>query len=233
MATTTVRVITAKNNRRIFHWTVAVAFFTLFITGLIVFVPAFSGLAAGGWTRLVHRAAAVILVGAPLIYALVNTRSSRQWLKEAIPWNKGVSNDPSRWKRTHKTLVTIGLALFVLTGMIQWFFKGIVSNQVFQLSLTIHDITFFAAIVILLYHVYSEFDWWLWKRRYCRNCSLAYCVDACPSRALSRNADGTIEYYPARCNNCRQCMSYCRSNSYFTNAAKPKEVNPLSPLNKS
>jgi cytochrome b subunit of formate dehydrogenase len=224
MDSANVRVTGPEKNRRIFHWIVAAAFIALFITGLIVFVPALSGLAAGGWTRLIHRVAAVILVGAPTVYALTHTADARQWLREIRLWNKSqatVANGSSNWKRIHKLLITIGLVLFIATGIIQWFLKGIVPSELFQWSLSLHDIIFFSAGLVLIYHVYFEFNWWLWKRRYCRNCSPVYCADVCPTRALTRSLDGTIEYRPQRCNNCRLCMEYCRRNSYHKKAKKP------------
>jgi ferredoxin len=219
------RVIGPEKNRRIFHWVIAAAFIALFITGLIVFVPALSGLAAGGWTRLVHRIAAVILVGAPVIYAFTHTADARLWLKDIKVWKRSpakAANSSSNWKRIHKLLITIGFILFIGTGIIQWFLKGIAPTQIFQWSLSLHDIIFFSAGLVLIYHVYFEFNWWLWKRRYCRNCSLIYCVDACPTGALTRSLDGSIEYRPRRCNNCRLCMEYCRRNSYHTKERSPK-----------
>jgi len=218
------RVTGPRKNRRILHWVVAAAFFVLFITGLIMFEPAFSGLAAGGWTRLAHRAAAVILIGAPVIYASINTTTARRWLEEAAFWRGKVptsTNPLNTWKRIHKSLIAIGFALFALTGILQWFLKGIVPREVFHSSLLFHDTIFFAAILVLLYHVYFEFNWWLWKRRYCRHCSLVYCVDECPTRALTHGPDSSIEYYPQRCNNCRLCMEYCRRNSHHKKAAEP------------
>jgi len=67
-----------KSSRRVLHWVVAGAFLTMLITGLIIYTPTFSGLASGGWTRLVHRIGAVILVGAPVAYALLNRKAARQ-----------------------------------------------------------------------------------------------------------------------------------------------------------
>ena len=224
MENMSVRVTGPAKGRRILHWVVAAAFFALFITGLIVFVPALSGLAAGGWTRLVHRVAAVILIGAPAIYALTNTRAARLWLKEALFWNRKTlmaSNNRNTWKKTHKLLIAIGFALFALTGMTQWLLKGIVPSQVFQWSLSVHDIIFFGAFLVLAYHLYYEFDWWLWKRRYCRHCDLLYCVDACPTQALTLGTDGVVEYHPQSCDNCRLCTEYCRRNSYYKKVAKP------------
>jgi cytochrome b subunit of formate dehydrogenase len=212
------RAVDAANNRRILHWTVAAAFILMFATGLILFVPALSGLAAGGWTRLVHRGAAVLLVAAPIIYALFNTSSAGQWLQDAAFWRKRPASPANRsniWKRTHRLLITIGFVFVVATGAIQWFLKGIVPGQAFQWSLSIHDVFFFAAGLVLLYHLYHEVDWWLWKRRHCRHCDLVYCVDACPVRALVRTADGAVDYYRQRCNNCRQCLESCRGQHYY------------------
>jgi cytochrome b subunit of formate dehydrogenase len=220
-----VRVVGPKKAVRIFHWTVATVFFVMVITGLILYVPAFSGLAAGGWTRLIHRIASVLLIGIPVVYAVANPASARRWLAEAILFNRRTTGLPQihgTWKRMHKSLITIGYVIFGVTGMIQWFLKGTVPSQTFQMSLLIHDIVFFAALLVLLYHIYYELDWWLWRRSYCRNCVLVGCVDACPNGALGYGADGSVEYYPQRCSNCRLCMEYCKSNSCYKKAAKPK-----------
>ncbi|HEY48450.1 MAG TPA: hypothetical protein G4O13_00210 [Dehalococcoidia bacterium] len=204
-----------QKKRGLLHWVVAAAFLVMVITGLIMFVPSFSSLAAGGWTRLIHRSAAVVLIGAPILYALINSTAALSWLEEALFWRRKTSaNAPNTWKTIHKSLIAVGFIIFALTGMIQWFLKGVVPNQVFQWSLSFHDIIFFAAILILLYHLYYEVNWWLWKRRYCRNCSQAYCVDACPTGALTHGPDGSVEYYPRRCNSCRLCLEYCQRSSY-------------------
>ena len=215
-----------KSSRRIFHWVVAGAFLTMLITGLIIYTPFFSGLASGGWTRLFHRIGAVILVGAPVVYALLNRKAARQWLREAAVWNKSASVAPyvlNTWRRRHKLLISVGYLLFALTGMIQWFLKGMASSDVFYISLFIHDILFFSAIVVLLYHIYFEFYWWLWKRRYCRRCSFAYCFDACPVGAIASGGDGAIERSTQKCNNCRLCMEVCKRNSYYKRAIGPAQ----------
>ncbi len=210
-------------NRRTLHWIVAAAFLVLVITGLTMFVPAFSGIAPGGWTRLIHRVAAGILVGAPMLYALINPVASVGWLEEALLLKRKASaNASNTWKTIHKSLIAIGFVLFALTGMVQWFLKEIVPNQVFQWSLFSHDIIFFAAILILFYHLYYEFNCWLWERRYCRNCSQAYCVDVCPTGALAHGTDGTVEYHPTRCNSCRLCLEYCRRSSYHKKGTEQK-----------
>ena len=222
---TGVRVVGPGKSRRVLHWTVAAAFIVLFITGLIIFVPAFSGVASGGWTRVLHRISAIVLVATPVIYALFNTSSARQWLGDLAFWKKRPAyphNRSNRWKDTHKLLISIGFVFIVVTGIIQWFFKGILPGGAFQWSLSIHDVFFFGAGLVLLYHVYFELDWWLWKRKHCRTCDLVYCAEVCPTRAMVRADDGIVEYRPRSCNNCRQCLESCRDKSYYK--VVPKRV---------
>ena len=226
MSSMSTSVDTPKSNKRVHHWIVAGAFFILLITGLILIVPGFSGLAANSWTRLIHRVAAVILVGTPVAYALTNGRAARQWLREVAFWIAMDSPNPDTWKRKHKVLIAIGFALFVMTGTLQWFLKGIVPSEVFRFSMMIHDITFFSAIVVLLYHILHEFDWWLWKRRFCRRCNFAYCASVCTPKAITTSPDDAIERHYEKCNNCRLCMEDCRRNSYHKKAARPIQTKP-------
>ena len=199
------------------HWTVAVAFFLLLLTGLIIYTPAFSGLASGGWTRLIHRIAAAVLVGAPVVYAVVNPRAARRWLADIGIAKSGSSTTPqvlNRWKRRHKLLISLGFVLVVVTGGLQWFFKGFVPSSVFNLSVFIHDILFFAAVLVLLYHSYFELYWWVWRRRYCRTCEAVACAGTCPVGAIVASAAGVVRD-PVKCNNCRLCMEHCRRNMLY------------------
>jgi cytochrome b subunit of formate dehydrogenase len=224
MSDDNVHVKNSRNNRRVLHWVVVGAFFTLLATGLILYTPTFSALAAGSWTRLIHRIAAVILVSAPVIYALLKRGAAQQWIREAVIWKSKTSATSylNSWKRKHKLLISIGFLIIVITGMIQWFFKEIVPSGVFNVSLFIHDIAFFSAIILVLYHIYFEFYWFQWKRKYCNRCSFAYCADACPVGAMISRQDGTIERISQRCNNCRLCMENCQRNSYYK--TQPKKV---------
>ena len=113
---------------RVFHWTIAIAFLTMLVTGIIIYTPAFSGLASGAWTRLFHRIGAAVLIGAPILYAFVNPKAARQWLREAALWNRKAADTPhvlNTWKRRHKLLISVGYVLFAITGLIQWFAIGV------------------------------------------------------------------------------------------------------------
>lgn len=204
----------APKKRRIFHWMVAAAFFVLVITGLIIFMPAFSSLAEGGWTRIIHRVAAASLAVMIVGYGVTNYRDALAWFKDAALWTAGATNNPDTWKRRHKLLITLGVILFAVTGFIQWFLKGSLPSDGFVISVLIHDIVFFGAIVVLFLHVYHEFDWWLWKKRHCANCPAPACSLVCPSNSMSTGDDGAIRRNNI-CNNCRLCMDACRKNFYY------------------
>ena len=163
-------------------------------------------------------------MGTPLVYVLTHRSAAWQWLREAVFRNTTALHNPDAWKRKHKSLVAVSFVLFVLTGLVQWFLKGIVPSAVFQFSMMIHDITFYFAIVVLLYHVYHEFDWWLWKKRYCSQCSFAYCADVCPTNAITSSPGGVIVRHAQRCNNCRLCMEDCQRNSYYRKSARPLQA---------
>jgi ferredoxin len=212
--------------RRVLHWIIVTAFIALFTTGLIIYTPQFSALASGGATRVIHKIAAVTLLSAPIIYAIFKRGVARQWFREATVWRKIESDDAhftNPWRRKHKLLITIGFILIAITGIIQWFLKDTVGAGIFNISLFIHDILFFSAIVALLYHIYFEFYWWLWRKRYCRWCSAALCADACPVSAVTSTRDGTIVRDSQKCNNCRLCMQDCQRKAYYRKTVQPNK----------
>ena len=73
---------------RWFHWLIAVVFLELVISGLLIFVPWISSDVIGAWTRVTHRIGAVILIGAPILYALYDWRSVWDFIIEGLTWGK-------------------------------------------------------------------------------------------------------------------------------------------------
>jgi Fe-S-cluster-containing dehydrogenase component len=43
----------------------------------------------------------------------------------------------------------------------------------------------------------------------CNHCEQAYCMKACPPKAISRRADGIVLIDQDRCLSCRQCEAFC------------------------
>jgi Fe-S-cluster-containing dehydrogenase component len=43
----------------------------------------------------------------------------------------------------------------------------------------------------------------------CRRCEESPCVRACPQKALEKDAEGKLEWYPLRCTSCKTCTMAC------------------------
>ena len=173
---TEARVVERFKKRTIwFHWVHTAAFLALLVTGAILFVPGLGALAAGGLTRLIHRIAAVIFVGAPVLYFIFNPKMSLHFIKETLTWGKGdikwvgkapdyyfggdeekmpaqghVNTGQKMWQ-----LVVLGTgALFLVSGFLMWFLKGTLAPGFFQWCVIVHDIAFVLAALMLLVHIY-------------------------------------------------------------------------------
>ena len=159
---------------RWFHLLIVVVFLELALSGLLLFLPWFSSGMVSTWIRLIHRIGAVILVGAPAIFILVAWRRSWYFIKEAFTWGKEdmdwmkaapgyyFGGDPrlmppqgyiNTGMKLYRLAILLGGAVFVITGLIMWFLKGIVPPGVFQWCVIVHDITFIVAIGMFLLHV--------------------------------------------------------------------------------
>jgi len=158
---------------RWFHWFIAAVFLELALSGLLLFAPWLSVGLVGTVIRIIHRVGAVILVAAPVIFTLVSWRRGWYFVKEAFIWGKTdlrwIEAAPSYYfggdprmmppqgytntgMKLYRLSILFGGAVFVITGAIMWFFKGIVPPAVLQWSLLLHDITFIIAICMFLLH---------------------------------------------------------------------------------
>jgi formate dehydrogenase subunit gamma len=162
------------SSARWFHWVHVVAFLWLALSGLLLFGSWFGFTPVGIWIRIIHRVGAVLLVGAPLLYAVLHIRKSWDFIKEAFTWGKvdlewvkaapgyyfgsdKANMPPQGYINTGMKLfrlcILLGMAIFIITGLILWFFKGTVPPEVIQYSLLLHDIAFILSICFLFIHV--------------------------------------------------------------------------------
>lgn len=158
-----------------FHWIHTVAFVVLMITGAILFIPGLGGIAAGGWTRIIHRVAAIALAAGPIAYFFTNPRMSLHFIKETLTWGKEdlgwvkaapdyyfggeeekmppqghVNTGQKMWQ-----LVVLGTGVvFVLSGAVLWFLRDTVSATIFRWCIVVHDVSFIFAFAMLLVHIY-------------------------------------------------------------------------------
>ena len=177
---------------RILHWVNAITWIVLFITGLFFFVPQFGGAAAGGVSGLLHRIAAVIMVGWVVIYFVGSPKAALKGIGEAFKWGiediKWLQAAPAYYffgdersmpPQEHMNtgqklwwLTVLGAgALMIITGALMWFFKDIISADAFLWSAFFHDVGFIALLSFACLHVYlSAFHpkmrgifWSMWR----------------------------------------------------------------------
>ncbi len=160
---------------RCFHWTIVLFGLVLGLTGLFLYVPAFGVAAQGGYTRVIHRVAAIIFILTPLVYFVWNPRNVLHFIKDILTFGK----DDLEWakaapdyyfggdesKMPTQGHVNAGQKLYALcavgcgvglavTGLIMWFGKGNVSSAVFLWSTFVHDLLFIVFLAFTLVHMY-------------------------------------------------------------------------------
>ena len=160
---------------RILHWVHAGAFVLLFLTGLVLFIPQLGIIAQDSWTRVIHRIGAAVFVIAPLIYLPLNWEASLKGIKKAFTWgsedmgwlkaaprfyflNDETAMPPQGAMNTGQKMwwfmVIVFGVIFVITGLIMWFFKTIAPAALLQWMVFAHDVAFIATGAMLFVHIY-------------------------------------------------------------------------------
>jgi formate dehydrogenase subunit gamma len=160
---------------RVLHWIHSGAFVLLFLTGLVLFIPALGFLAQDSWTRLIHRVGAVIFIVAPVIYIILDPRAFIRGIKQALTWG----SEDMGWLRAAPSyyflgdeksmppqgamntgqkmwwfMVLVFGGLFVLTGLIMWFGKTVAPAAVLNWMVFIHDVAFIVTGAMFFLHIY-------------------------------------------------------------------------------
>lgn len=160
---------------RSLHWAIAISGLLLGLTGLCLYVPAFGVVAQGGYTRVIHRVAAIIFILAPLIYWVWSPRSVVHFIKEAFAWGR----DDWEWmkaapdyyfggeeskmppqghinggQRLYQLVALVSGVALAVTGLIMWFGKGSVSSEAFIWLAFGHDVFFILFAAMTLLHMY-------------------------------------------------------------------------------
>lgn len=160
---------------RILHWVHAGSFTILFLTGLILYLSPLAFLAEDGWTRVIHRIAAVLFVVAPLIYIPLNWKATVKGVAEAFKWGMDdigwvlaapryyfLTDEKSMPPQGHMNtgqkmwwlIVIVSGGAFFITGFIMWFAKTNAPLTVLQWSVFIHDIAFIVTGAMFFLHIY-------------------------------------------------------------------------------
>ncbi len=170
------QIVRYRTPTRVLHWVHAASFVILFITGLIIFIPPLAqALTVDSWTRIIHRAAAVVFIVAPLVYIPLNPKSSIKGIKEAFTWGQEdmewlraapryyfLSDEKSMPPQEHMNtgqkmwwlMVIVFGIIFVITGAIMWFAKETAPVALLRWMVLVHDIAFIATGSMFFVHIY-------------------------------------------------------------------------------
>lgn len=156
-----------------FHWIHAAAFLVLILTGALVFLPGIEVGTKG--PSMAHRVFAVVFVGIPVIYLFIKTDKAISFVKESITWNKDdiewlkaapyyyfggpEENMPSQGyintgQKMWQLVILVTSLLFLITGVLMWFFKHSLPFETYQWILFAHGLTFILVFVMFLMHIY-------------------------------------------------------------------------------
>ena len=86
-------VLRYRKRPRIVHAMLASSFLLMLFTGLVILWPALSGLAAGGWTRWLHRVGAVIFMAVPFVYWFADREGAKELMIDSFKYDR----DDYRW----------------------------------------------------------------------------------------------------------------------------------------
>ncbi|HXG38657.1 MAG TPA: cytochrome b/b6 domain-containing protein, partial [Bacteroidota bacterium] len=174
-------------SERLQHGTLAVSFILLVITGFMLRYPdawwviAIRNLSDGVFDlrSLIHRIAAVVMIGASLyhIYYVSFTQRGRQLIKDLLPvlqdardaiavmkYNLGISKQKPRFGRfsyiekSEYWALVWGTIVMALTGFVMWFdntFIGLLTKLGYDIARTIHFYeAWLATLAIIVWHFY-------------------------------------------------------------------------------
>ena len=158
---------------RLIHWLQAASFSVLLVTGAIMFfdLPSVTG---GRTIMTIHKISAVAFVIMPLVYTIIDPRAvmnylretfrwdgdARSWLKGAVGFYFGrkkemspqgyINGDQKLWQ----LVVTVCAAVFIITGVLMWFFHFKMPQALYQWVSLTHGLAFIIFSFMFLVHFY-------------------------------------------------------------------------------
>lgn len=177
MANRQKEILMFNTTQRLVHWLHTAAFIVLMITGIMIYVPWFSGtiaLGAGGTlVRFIHRVGAIAFMLVPVLYIVLSPKAWFASMKRVFTWGKddlGWLKAAPRYyflgdeeamppqdkyntgQKLFYMVVIVCMVGFIVTGLIMWLGKGSVALWVFQWSVFIHDLCTIAYAAFFLVH---------------------------------------------------------------------------------
>lgn len=158
------------------HWTNAIAFLALYVTGLPLYTDFFSwmfNIISPENLRLLHRTFAVIFIATPILVLIFDPKSLLYLIKQMFSWKKrdiqfllafpkeffgGHAKVPKQGfynggEKLNSLLQMICFAMLAGSGIVLWF-PDAFSQGVVQWAYPIHNIGFGLAAAVVVGHIY-------------------------------------------------------------------------------
>ena len=176
-------VLRYRRGQRIIHGVMAISFLILLFTGLALVWSPLAFIAAGGWSRYLHRIAALGFMSVPILYVVFDRPGAKEIVTESfkydsddVAWFKSfyryvlgrTAKMPPQGRlnagqKLHHSAVMIFSASIVATGIIMWAFKSSLSATVLSWTAIVHDLSMLALALLLLGHIYFTYVYKAWS----------------------------------------------------------------------
>ncbi len=163
-----------RTGQRYIHLLVASSFPVLFLTGLPLIFEPLSFLAANGWSRIIHRIAAVGFMAVPFLYLLVDRQGAKELIVDSFSYDK----DDRRWllhmgqyflgnaegmppqgrlnagqKLHHAAVIVLGAGV-VFSGLVLWIWAGQLTDVQLSWAALVHNVSMLGLVLLLIGHIY-------------------------------------------------------------------------------
>lgn len=170
------RVLRYVPAQRAIHWVGVGSFLVLLLTGALL-VPPLGVLAAGGWSRLLHRVAALPFLALPAAYVILLPQQARELLHESftfrradLAWLAGMpryllgrteglppQGRINAGQKLHHAATFLMFGTVSASGLALWLGKGHLGPAGLALAAIVHDASMAGLAVLMIGHVYFTF----------------------------------------------------------------------------
>ncbi len=163
--------------QRFIHWVGVGSFLALLFSGLALLFPPLAFLAAGGFSRLIHRLAVAPFILLPVLYAVLLPHQAKELLLESFTYTR----DDLEWfkhmpayvlgrtkglppqgrlnagQKIHHASTFLMFVTVAASGFVLWFGVGRLGPDGHALAAMVHDLSMLGLSVLMIGHVYFTF----------------------------------------------------------------------------
>ncbi len=163
--------------QRFVHWMGVASVLILLDTGLALLARSFGFIVAGGFTRTLHRIAAVPFVLLPALYFVAAPREARELIHECLTYGRedlewlkhmpryllgSAAGLPPQGRlnagqKIHHAGTFVAFLTITLSGVLLWFAKGHLGATGLAVTAIAHDLSMAALLLLAAGHVYFTF----------------------------------------------------------------------------